>query len=210
MGNDTSERILDSAQALMVERGYNAFSYADIADVVKVSKATIHFHYPTKAVLAERVVRRYREGTMAKLGQLSGQVPAAPARLEAYAGYWEHCIRTRSAPLCMCALLAAETVTLPEEVRSEVQSFFRETENWLASTLEDGVVQGALYVPRGAALEAKSLFATVYGAMLVARVFGDAAAFGAVVGDAIGRLKVAAPEHVVKKAPSRAKRVRTG
>ncbi len=204
MSNDTAQRILDRAQDLMMERGYNAFSYADIAEVVKVSKATIHFHYASKAVLSEQVVRRYREGVMANLRQLSGQVPDAPARLEAYAGYWENCIRTNTAPLCMCALLAAEIMTLPDVVKSEVQAFFRDLEAWLASTLDDGVRQGALRLPRSPALEAKSLLAVVYGAMLAARVSGDATAFGVVVGDAIARLKTVAPAHAARKARVRA------
>src|SRR5471032_2219658 len=73
MSNDTAQRILDSAQTLIVERGYKGFSYADIAEVVNVSKPSIHFHYATKAVLVQQLVLRYREGTMAKLGQLSAQ-----------------------------------------------------------------------------------------------------------------------------------------
>jgi TetR/AcrR family transcriptional regulator, transcriptional repressor for nem operon len=204
VSNDTAERILDRAQALMVERGYNAFSYADIAEVVKVSKATIHFHFATKAVLAEEVVRRYRHGAIAMLRQLSGQLSNAPARLEAYARYWENCIRTNT-PLCMCALLAAEIRTLPDQVKTEVQTFFRDGEGWLASTLDDGVRQGTLHLPGGSALEAKSLLAVVYGAMLAARIFGDAAAFSAVVGDAIGRLKVDASSHADKKEHKRAR-----
>lgn len=197
MSNDTAERILDRAQGLMVERGYNAFSYADIAEVVKVSKASIHFHFATKAVLAEQVVRRYREGAIAQLRLLSGQVREAPARLEAYAGYWESCI-SGNKPLCMCALLGSEILTLPDQVKSEVETFFRDVESWLASTLEEGSRQGSLQLRRSPALEAKSLLALVYGALLAARIFGDATAFAAVVGDGIGRLKVTAPEHAFK------------
>ena len=191
MSNDTAQRVLDSARALMVERGYHAFSYADIAEVVDVTKATIHFHFATKALLAERVVKGYRENAVARLWQLSSQVADAPARLEAYAGYWESCIRDHQ-PLCMCALLGGEIATLPDPVKGEVQVFFREIERWLASTLEEGVRQGSLQPGRGVVPEAKSLLAVVYGAMLVARVSGDAVAFAAVVGDAIGRLKAAA------------------
>jgi TetR/AcrR family transcriptional repressor of nem operon len=189
MNNGTAQRILDRAQALMVERGYNAFSYADIAEEVKVTKATIHFHFATKATLAEHVVRGYREQALAGLRQLSGQVPDAPARLEAYADYWEACIRGNK-PLCMCALLGGEILTLPDPVKGEVQGFFRDVEGWLASALDEGARQGSLHPGRGPALEAKSLLAVVYGAMLAARIFGDAKAFAAVVDEAIGRLKV--------------------
>ena len=189
MANDTSDRILDCAQALMVERGYNAFSYADIAETVEVTKATIHFHFATKAVLAEQVVKRYREGALASLQQLSGQLPEPKARLEAYVQYWKGCISDNK-PLCLCALLAAEILTLPDQLKSEVRAFFREVESWLADTLEEGARQGELSLRRSAALEAKALFAVVYGSMLAARMFGDADAFGAVTGDAIACLKV--------------------
>jgi len=197
MSNDTAQRILDSAQALIVERGYKGFSYADIAEVVKISKPSIHFHYPTKAVLAQQLVLRYREDALAKLWQLSAQVADAAVRLEIYADYWENCIRANTAPFCMCAMLASEMPVLPDEVRSEVQAFFRGMESWLASVLDDGVRHGTLRLARGAALEAKSFLSLVHGAMLEARVFGDAASFKVVMGDAIGRLKVAAPAHGV-------------
>lgn len=192
MSTDTAQRILDSAQTLIVDRGYNAFSYADISEVVKVSKASIHFHYATKAVLVQQLARRYRDEVIAALEQLSLQVPGAPERLAAYAGHWEQCIRTNASPFCMGVMLASELPTLPDEVKSEVQAFFRSMEAWLAATLNAGVQQGALHLPRGADLEAKSLLSMVHGAMLAARVFGDADAFAAVVGDAVGRLKAPA------------------
>ena len=34
MSTDTAQRILDTAQQLIVQQGYHGFSYADIADVV--------------------------------------------------------------------------------------------------------------------------------------------------------------------------------
>lgn len=191
MSTDTADRILDRAQELMAERGYNGFSYADIAAVVKVSKPSIHFHYATKAVLAQKVLQRYRGAAMAGLQQLSSQVPGAVARLEAYAGYWQKCIHENVAPFCVCAMLASEMPTLPGEVKSEVQTHFRDLEAWLVVTLDAGAGRGELHLPRGAVLEAQSFLSLLHGAMLAARVFGDAAAFGAVMGDAIGRLRSA-------------------
>ena len=41
---DTSQRILDIAERLVQTRGFNGFSYADIADALKVTKASLHYH----------------------------------------------------------------------------------------------------------------------------------------------------------------------
>jgi AcrR family transcriptional regulator len=42
--SETSARILDVAERLVQMRGFNAFSYADVADVLKVTKASLHYH----------------------------------------------------------------------------------------------------------------------------------------------------------------------
>ena len=46
---DTAQRILDIAERLVQTRGFNGFSYADIAGALAVTKASLHYHFPTKA-----------------------------------------------------------------------------------------------------------------------------------------------------------------
>ena len=48
-----AERILDAAQALAQVRGYNGFSHADVSAELAITKASIHYHFPGKADLAE-------------------------------------------------------------------------------------------------------------------------------------------------------------
>ncbi len=40
--------ILDVAEQLAQTRGYNGFSYADIAAQLGVTKASLHYHFPLK------------------------------------------------------------------------------------------------------------------------------------------------------------------
>src|SRR5262249_58801784 len=56
----TAERILDTAQALAQVRGYNGFSYADISAELAITKPSIHYHFPSKAQLAEALIARYQ------------------------------------------------------------------------------------------------------------------------------------------------------
>ena len=56
----TRDRILDSAQALAQTRGFNAFSYADIAGELGIRKASIHHHFPSKFDLEAELLSRYR------------------------------------------------------------------------------------------------------------------------------------------------------
>ena len=48
----TATRILDVAEGLVQARGFNGFSYADVASQeVGITKAALHYHFPGKADL---------------------------------------------------------------------------------------------------------------------------------------------------------------
>src|ERR1700761_6587456 len=108
MQGETSERILDAANALMVERGYAGFSYADIAEVVAIRKASIHHHFPTKAGLAKAVLERHRLRLLGGMERLDAGFADPYKRLQGYLHFWEGCIRDGSVPFCVAALLGAE------------------------------------------------------------------------------------------------------
>src|ERR1700761_9029702 len=55
----TAARILDVAGELVQERGFNGFSYADVAAQVGISKAALHYHFPGKADLGLALITRY-------------------------------------------------------------------------------------------------------------------------------------------------------
>ncbi|MCW3061188.1 MAG: TetR family transcriptional regulator [Capsulimonas sp.] len=185
---DTANRILDCAQALMVERGYNAFSYADISSVVNITKASIHHHFHTKADLVKALLLRYRQQVRMGLAHMKSNAPDPLARLQAYVGYWETCIREETNPFCVCALLAAEIPTLPDEVSAEVRGHFVELTHWLQETMEEGSRQNLIHLEKPAPLEAEIFIATVHGAMLAARAYGNVTSFASVTEEALRRL----------------------
>lgn len=191
MVSDTHERILDAAERLMVSRGYNAFSYADISAELGVGKATIHHHFPTKADLATAVLARYRKNNRRSVEGLFAAVSDPVARLEAYVGYWEDCIAKQHTPFCIGALLASEIPALPDRVVAQVRGHFSDLSGWLGAAIEDGVTSGHLKAAHGPKAEAETLMATVHGAMLAARVAGsDPAVFSAIARPALDRLVV--------------------
>jgi TetR/AcrR family transcriptional repressor of nem operon len=51
--------ILDVAEQLAQTKGYNGFSYADIALQLGVTKASLHYHFPSKAELGCTLIERY-------------------------------------------------------------------------------------------------------------------------------------------------------
>lgn len=190
MGNpsSTADDILACARSLIVAGGYNGFSYADIAQVVGIRKPSIHHHFPSKADLVRTLVSRYREDSMAGLAQLEAHVSDPAEQLRAYLGFWETCIADASLSFCVCALLASELPMLPEEVASEVKAHFRFLSAWLISVLDRGVQQGRLRLASAPRVEAEAFMATVHGAMLSARAYGDPKMFAIITDPLLDRL----------------------
>lgn len=186
----TSEKILDIAQSLVVAGGYNGFSYADISDAVGIRKASIHHHFPTKAELVAGLVDRYRRQAEAGLSSLRGYTSNPVEQLQAYLGYWQNCIVDASAPFCVCAMLAGEMQMLPPEVASRVRAHFESLAEWLTSVLKAGAEQDLFRLNNQPEDEAQVLMASVHGAMLSARAFGDPNLFFAIVNPQMTRLRV--------------------
>ena len=190
--SNTSEDILTCARALIVAGGYNGFSYADIADVVGIRKASIHHHFPNKVDLVKAIVVQHRQATAHGIERLQQAIPDPLAMLRAYTEYWEKCIEDLSAPFCVCALLAGELPILPADVAVEVRGYFRFLSGWIASVLERGVQQGTIRLMQPPEVEAEVFMATVHGAMLSARAYGDAKVFGAITAAQLARVEAPA------------------
>ncbi|HJS95678.1 MAG TPA: TetR/AcrR family transcriptional regulator [Solirubrobacteraceae bacterium] len=173
----TAERVLDIAERLTQVRGFNNFSYADIATELGITKASLHYHYPGKAELGQALITRYTERFDQALDEIDRALPDARAKLEAYADLYAGVLRNER--MCMCGILAAEYPTLPATMQSEVVRFFDENQKWLAGVLTEGKADGTLSYRGRAEDVAQSILSTLEGAMLVARPYGDLARFDA-------------------------------
>lgn len=171
----TSQRILDVAERLIQTRGFNGFSYADVAADVGITKASLHYHFPTKADLGLSLVRRYQVTFDEALEALSRSGREARGLLQGYVELYGSVLRKDR--MCLCGMLAAEHTTLPAPMQRALQAFFDANERWLAGVLEAGRRSGELKLPAGVREEARLLVAGLEGALLVARSFDDAARF---------------------------------
>jgi TetR/AcrR family transcriptional repressor of nem operon len=174
----TRTRILDIAERLVQTRGFNGFSYANVAAEVGVTKASLHYHFPGKAELGEALVARYTERFMSELDRIDGDRLAPPAKLAAYAALYAKVLREDR--MCLCGMLAAEYETLPAPMRDAIVGFFDRSQAWLRAVMEAGRVDGTMRFAGTAEDGAQTILGGLEGAMLVARPYRDAARFEAV------------------------------
>src|SRR5580700_627497 len=186
----TASRILDVAERLVQVRGFNGFSYADIAAELQITKAALHYHFASKADLGEALIARYANHFMAALANLDTAGGTACAKLDSYAGLYLQVLRNRK--MCLCGMLAAEYQTLPQPMQDEVIRFFDENESWLESVLEQGRADGSLHFAGPARATARMIVGSLEGAMLVARPYGDVARFQSAAASLLAGLTPAA------------------
>jgi TetR/AcrR family transcriptional regulator, transcriptional repressor for nem operon len=180
----TSQRILDIAERLMQVRGYNGFSYADVAETLHLTKASLHYHFPSKAELGRRLMERYTQNFLSALATIDGTSTSARQKLERYVSIYSDVLANNR--MCLCGMLAAEYATLPKSVRAEVTRFFDANEAWLAAVMERGAQSEGLNLASPPAEAARLMIAALEGAMMLARSYGDAARF-----DRVGQRLVA-------------------
>ena len=56
---NTREQIIQLADSLIREKGYNAFSFYDISKSVGIKTASIHYHFPAKSDLGIAVIEHH-------------------------------------------------------------------------------------------------------------------------------------------------------
>ncbi len=172
---DTRTRVLDVAERLVQVRGFNGFSYADIASELAITKASLHHHFPSKAGLGEALIARYDERFADALATIDMTTAGAAAKLEGYAGLYADVLR--EGRMCLCGMLAAEYETLPTPIRGAVVAFLDDNEDWLERVLEQGRNDSSLQFDGPARETARSILSGLQGAMLVARSHEEVESF---------------------------------
>jgi TetR/AcrR family transcriptional repressor of nem operon len=168
---DTARRILDVAERLLQTRGYNAFSYADIAQSLHITKASLHYHFPTKADLGKRLIERYEQSFLQALADIDKIGASIDEKLRQYVGLYVKVLRNDR--MCLCGMLAAEYATLPKPMRVELKRFFDENERWLTAALEEGQATKKFGFTGAAREVAQLLIGSLEGTMMLARSYGD-------------------------------------
>lgn len=174
---DTRALILDAGERLIQERGYNGFSYQDIAEQLHIRKASIHYHFASKAELGAAVMQRYRERMEVAMSAARDEIVAShkgnPWRLLEL--YFAPYVQFAGTPqkICVCGALAGEYPALPAGMQAEVERFIRDHQAWLADLLRTGADTGDFDLSGNPEDTAKAVFNSLQGGLMMKRATGD-------------------------------------
>jgi TetR/AcrR family transcriptional repressor of nem operon len=186
---NTAERTLDVAERLVALRGFNGFSYADIADELGMTKASLHYHFRGKAELGEALIARYSARFAEALESIDRDVTGARAKLDAYVSIYSGVLQ--GGRMCLCGMLAAEYETLPTPMGEAVVRFLQYNEEWLTNVLTEGQSDGSLSAVVTPADASQMILSGLEGGMLIARTYGGLARFQGSAGRLLDALTLA-------------------
>ena len=139
---ETASKILDVAERLVQLRGFNGFSYADVAAELGISKASLHYHFAGKAELGRGADRTLRGAIPGSLDEIDTR----PDRRPRQARRVREALRRRASAQAHVPVRDARgrVPDAPEADASAVVSFFDDQEAWLVRVLEQGREEGTL------------------------------------------------------------------
>lgn len=166
--SDTKTALLNSAENAARTRGFDGFSYADLAQDVGIRKASIHHHFPSKANLSVALMQRYHEKFQAICREIETKFETGGLQLAELINQY----RAGSADgksLCLCTSFSTSRDSLPHEVLHQISLFRAAVTTWMARAFEKGRTDNSISGVLDPDLEAAATLALMEGAQLAAR-----------------------------------------
>lgn len=132
----TRERIVEAADELFYQRGFEKTSFADIADQIKLSRGNFYYHFKTKDEILAAVIALRAARTQAMLDNWTGSAEAPAGRLRCFA---EMMIRNRKDIQrygCPVGTLCAELAKLEHPAQGDAGMIFGQFRSWLREQFE--------------------------------------------------------------------------
>ncbi|NSL90849.1 TetR/AcrR family transcriptional regulator [Chitinophaga sp. Mgbs1] len=164
----TREKIVEMADKLIRVKGYNAFSYKDIADPLEVKNAAIHYHFPAKSDLGEGVIVHELE-TFAVQREQWRRLPEDEQLDKLFDVFRRHC---KAGNICLIGSLAPDFETLPEDMQGKIQEMTLEILEWVTACLEKGRKKKLFHFKGDAEDRALMVMSNLQSSLLLSRVLG--------------------------------------
>jgi TetR/AcrR family transcriptional regulator, transcriptional repressor for nem operon len=150
--------ILEAAEIRIRRGGFEAVSYRDLATDVGIKAASVHYHFPQKALLGAAVVDRYSDKLSAALGSVDLTKATVEEHLQRLCDCYVGAVKN-DGMICLGCMLGAESKVLPDAVAVAARRFFTRLLDWIRSALGDHADAATLAVHIIGALQGTMILA---------------------------------------------------
>jgi TetR/AcrR family transcriptional repressor of nem operon len=169
---DTKKQILDIAEDLLLDRGYNGFSYKDISGALNIKNASIHYHFPKKTDLGVAIIQRATTRFQRWAGNIDIKDLPCSKKLDEFCLIFRKFVEQKQ--VCLGGALQTDFKTLPEEMQKETHIFLFNTFEWLENILASGKKKGEFNFPGSARDQTLLIIASLQGVIQIVRVTSPA------------------------------------
>lgn len=133
---DSRERIIDAANRLIYQKGYNQTSFADVADDIGISKGNLHYHFRSKDDLLEAVIDLRKQLIQANLARWEEEISEPEEKLRRFV----QMLLSEETELvrygCPMGTLNMELGKYQQDMRNRAREMFDLFQAWLDRTFQ--------------------------------------------------------------------------
>ncbi|BBE18232.1 transcriptional regulator, TetR family [Aquipluma nitroreducens] len=164
----TREKILELAEELILNKGYNGFSYQDISTVMGIKNAAVHYYFPSKDNLGVSILKTNVQRFEEMVENMQNRNFDEWQQLESFMKIYLK--SNRENKICLIGSLGTDINTLSDPMRVELQKMVDRIILWLESILQSGREKGLFQFnipPRDQAL---SILSSLVAGLQLARI----------------------------------------
>jgi len=166
----TRDEIILLADGLIRRRGFNAFSYADIAGTMEIRNAAIHYYFPTKSELGQAVIEKEMERIRQYRWRTAGGQGDEQLRFLVSVFYRNSQLNN----ICLLGSLLPDFATFEPDMQGSVNRMCETILEWMTGSLDKARVEGTVRFAGEASDRAALVVSTLLSSLLLARASGQA------------------------------------
>lgn len=182
----TREELLKWAQEFLQSRGAAGFSFQDLADRLKIKKASIHYHFRTKNELFKVLIEQYHSSFHDWTTSVE-DLPAA-AKWQGFIELFRQFTQDKRR-ICPSGAMSLEIASFPASLRQKLCDFQIEQRIWIEKMILQGQKEGFFHDrihPRAAAILIGS---AIQGSLQIAKLHDSPVVFEKALGELESLLK---------------------
>ena len=178
-GQDTKERILETAQTLVLDKGFSATSLDDIIRTTGMTKGAFFHHFRSKNDLAKRLVERFADNNFrafTEWGQRADTLSDDQYQaLHLFLRLFEEWLDNLEQPFagCLFAVYVYESKMFDEDVNEFIGTSFARWQTYYERKFEAVLATRTPRMDITANQLAETIVSVLEGAFILARTYGD-------------------------------------
>jgi AcrR family transcriptional regulator len=162
--NDTREKILTLAGELIQTKGYDSFTFKEIADRLGMRAASLYYHFPHKQDLGLAFLQYWSQVTLSISGQLDRSRMSPWEKLRSFLGIGYSAAQNQK--VCPVSALQLDHLKFTEEMKQQLDQIELDELKLVTKILREGLESGEMQFPNDPEDQARLVLSAFKGALL--------------------------------------------